>query len=408
MMSWLRRSAGQPAGTKQEQLLARLVNVDVWLLGAVLLIMGLGLVMVFSASSARAAHDMGNPYYYLMRQSIYVVLSLAAMYIGMRIPARVWMESGPILLWFSIALLLLVLLPGIGMTVNASRRWINLVVLRFQPSEFFKFGLLVFMAGYVLRKGAALHSFRHGLLPVVAILTISGLLLLKEPDMGAFVVAVAIAGGILFLGGLPMRFVLGGALVVLALFTLLAIAEPYRLARLTAYRDPWAHPYDSGFQLIQSLIAFGRGGVFGVGLGEGVQKMFYLPEAHTDFILAVIGEELGLVGVLAVLALFVLATLRMFFIAQRAESQGRRFESLMCYGVLIWFSMQALASVGVNLGALPTKGLTLPLMSYGGSSLLFMALAIGVVLGVSATLQPAETQVPAEDAYPDQFARRES
>lgn len=385
----------------------RLSRVDPWLMGVVLLIMGFGLVMVFSASAARAAHDTGNPYYYLVRQSVYLFLSLIAMYVGMRVPARVWMERGPMLLWFSLLLLMLVLIPGIGMTVNASRRWINLIVLRFQPSELFKFAILVFMAGYVLRKGRALESIRQGLLPVGAVLLIGGLLLLKEPDMGAFVVAVVIAGGILFLGGLPMRFVLGAGLIVSVLFALLAVAEPYRLARLTAFRDPWAHPFDTGFQLIQSLIAFGRGGVFGVGLGEGVQKMFYLPEAHTDFILAVIGEELGLVGVLGVIALFVFAAFRMFFVARRAEVQGRRFEALLCYGVLIWFSVQALASIGVNLGALPTKGLTLPLMSYGGSSLLFMTLAIGVVLGVSATLQPAENQAAATDSS-DQFARRAS
>lgn len=385
------QAAGNGQAKRQPGLLSQM---DPWLLGGVLLLMGLGLVMVFSASAARAGHDLGNPYHYLIRQAVYVAASTAAMFGVARVPMAFWRERGPLLLLISLVLLVLVLIPGIGVTVNASRRWINLFVMRLQPSELFKLALLIFMAGYVVRKGQALQSLKDGILPIVAVLVIGGLLLLMEPDMGALVVAVVIAGGIIFLGGLPLRYVAVGGSLAAAALAWLAIAEPYRLARMTAFRDPWAHPLDSGFQLIQSLIAFGRGGFFGVGLGEGVQKMFYLPEAHTDFILAVIGEELGLVGVLAVLSLFVLVTVRIFRVAQAAEQAGFAFEALLSYGVMIWFAAQALASIGVNLGALPTKGLTLPLMSYGGSSLLSMAAAIGIVLGISARLQPALRKQP--------------
>lgn len=365
-------------------------NMDLWLLGGVLLLMGLGLVMVFSASATRAEHDIGNPYYFLERQAAYLVLSLAALFAAARVPVEFWRERSPALLLVSVLMLALVLIPGLGITVNASRRWLNLLIFRVQPSEIFKFTLLVFMAGYVVRKGKSMQSLRDGLLPVVAIIGVAGLLLLMEPDMGALVIAVAIAGGIIFLGGLPMRYVAVGGGAAAAMLAWLAVAQPYRLARITSFRDPWAHPLDTGFQLVQSLIAFGRGGVFGVGLGEGIQKMFYLPEAHTDFILAVIGEELGLVGVLAVIGLFVLVTFRMYRIGQAAERAGQLFESLVAYGVMIWFAVQAVASIGVNLGALPTKGLTLPLMSYGGSSLIVMAAAIGVVVGIGARVQPVK------------------
>lgn len=385
------QAPGNGQAKRQPSLLSQM---DPWLLGGVLLLMGLGLVMVFSASAARAGYDLGNPYHYLIRQAVYVAASTAAMFGVARVPMAFWRDRGPLLLLISLVLLVLVLIPGIGVTVNASRRWINLFVLRLQPSEVFKLALLIFMAGYVVRKGQALQSLKDGILPVVAVLVIGGILLLMEPDMGALVIAVVIAGGIIFLGGLPLRYVVVGGSLAAAALAWLAIAEPYRLARMTAFRDPWAHPLDSGFQLIQSLIAFGRGGFFGVGLGEGVQKMFYLPEAHTDFILAVIGEELGLVGVLAVLSLFLLVTVRIFRVAQAAEQAGFAFEALLSYGVMIWFAAQALASIGVSLGALPTKGLTLPLMSYGGSSLLSMAAAIGIVLGVSARLQPALRKQP--------------
>lgn len=380
---WIAGTGRRPAAR-----VSPLSGMDRWLLAGVLILMGLGLVMVFSASAARAAHDSGNAYYFLLRQAVYVLISVVAMLAMARIPVDFWRERGPFLLLISLIFLLVVLIPGIGLKVNASQRWLNLVLFRFQPSEFFKFALLVFMAGYILRRGRALGNFSTGLLPVIAILGVAGALLLLEPDLGALVIAAVIIGGMLFVGGLPLRYMVIGGIVVGGALLWLAIAEPYRLARMTAFRDPWAHPLDSGFQLIQSLIAFGRGGVFGVGLGEGVQKLFYLPEAHTDFILAILGEELGLVGVLAVMGLCVLVTVRLFLLARMAEKAAYPFEALLCYGVMIWFAVQSLASMGVNLGALPTKGLTMPLMSYGGSSLLFMAMAMGVALGVSVRIQP--------------------
>lgn len=360
---------------------------DPLLLFSLLSLLGLGLVMVFSASAPLSVSNFGNPYHFLIRQALFLAVSLGIGYAILRLNIDWGRWAGPGV-WVALGLLVLTLIPGVGVEVNHSQRWLPLGPVRLQASEFFKLAMLLFTARYVVALGTRVGEIRRGLAPLALVLGTGGVLLLMEPDMGAFVVSTAIVGGILFLGGLPWRLVASvGAIGALG-FAWLA-TEPYRLARITAFQNPWADPYGSGFQLIQSLIAFGRGGITGVGLGESIQKQFYLPEAHTDFILAVIGEELGLVGVLLVMALFVLLCARIFTAARQAAARGWIFDALVAHGVMIWVAVQTLANVGVNLGALPTKGLTLPLMSYGGSSLVASAIAMGWVLRLSHRLRTA-------------------
>ncbi len=349
----------------------------------ILVLLGFGLIMVYSASAPIAQHETGNPFFFAERQGLFVILAAAVLYYFSRIDLDFWERMTFPLMIISLIALVMVFLPVIGVAVNGSHRWINFIIVRLQPSELLKFALLLFLARYVVRKGELLGKFKEGLWPIFVVLGLLGLLLLLQPDFGSFAMVVLLTGVMLFLGGLPITYVLLAGIVAGGALGILAVSAPYRLARITAFQNPWADPYGAGFQLVQSLIAFGRGGIFGVGLGDGIMKYFYLPESYTDFILAVIGEELGMIGVWALAIFYSVACWRIYRIGRRAAAAGDAFFALFCYGTLTWFGGEAVMSMGVNLGALPTKGFALPLISYGGSALVFLCASLGVVLAVS-------------------------
>ena len=357
--------------------------VDWTLLTTALMLLGIGLVMIASASVGIAERQLGDPGYYLTRQLIYVGMGLTVAWVAWRVPLAVWERVGPILVIVSLLLLVMLFIPGLGRTVNGATRWLLLGPFNLQVSELVKFAMVVYLAGYLVRRGDAVRTTIGGFLTPMVLVMIFAALLLRQPDFGATVVLLATALGMMFLGG--VRLWLFGVLVAMALGSMaaLAISSPYRMERLTAFLNPWADPFNSGFQLTQALIAFGRGEWFGVGLGASVQKLFYLPEAHTDFVYAVLAEELGTVGASAVVLLFVLLVTRIFRIGRHAAEAGMGFAAHVCYGIALWFALQAFINMGVNMGLLPTKGLTLPLMSYGGSSIVVMCAAIALVLRVS-------------------------
>jgi len=365
---------------------------DVSLAWAALLLLAIGLVMVYSASIAIAeasAHTGYRAWYFLFRHALFLAAGVAAAVVAFQIPMKAWQRLAPWLFLGGAALLLLVLIPGIGKSVNGSRRWLSLGLVNLQPSEFMKLAVLLYAASYAVRKATLLHArqpLKHtllrGFLPLFAVMIAVGALLLLEPDFGAFVVIVAIAFGILFLGGLDWR-VFAALLVLLpAGLAAILVAAPYRLQRLAAFLDPWSDPYGKGYQLSHSLIAFGRGEWLGVGLGASVEKLFYLPEAHTDFLLAVIAEELGFAAVFAVIALFVWVLFRAYAIGRQAARLERPFASLVAHGIGMWIGVQAFINIGVNMGVLPTKGLTLPLLSFGGSGIVANCIAIALLLRV--------------------------
>lgn len=350
------------------------------LLIGVLALLLLGLLMVTSASITSADRDMGTPLYYLIRQSAYLAVGAVAGAICMTVPLRVWEQSSSVLLIFAYLLLIAVLIPGVGREVNGSTRWLPLGPVNLQVSEPARLLILVFVAGYVARRSGELASTAMGFLKPVGLVLLACLLLLLEPDFGAATVLMATTMAVLFAGGVRLRyfFALLGPLV--AALAILAITSPYRLRRLTAFLDPWADPYDSGFQLTQSLIAIGRGEWTGVGLGGSVQKLFYLPEAHTDFVFAVYAEEFGLLGVILLIGLYGLIVWRILAVSARCARADDIFAACLTFGLGTWLGAQAFVNVGVNMGLLPTKGLTLPLMSFGGSSLIVCCAAIGIVL----------------------------
>lgn len=346
-------------------------------------LLGLGLVMIASASVGLADRQVGDPAYYLVRQSLYVGLGLAAALISWQVPLSVWERSGPLWIIGSLLLLLALFIPGLGHSVNGSTRWLLMGPFNLQVSELVKLALIIYLAGYLVRRGEEVRNTVGGFVkPMVLIGLLAGLLL-AEPDFGATAVLVATGLVMIFLGGVRLWFF--GVLVLFALgaLALLAITSPYRMERLTTFLNPWADPFNSGFQLTQALIAFGRGEWFGVGLGSSVQKLFYLPEAHTDFVYAVLVEELGMVGGSIVVMLFAVLVSRVFRIGRSATEAGMTFAGYLCYGVGIWFALQAFINMGVNMGLLPTKGLTLPLMSYGGSSMIVMCVALALVQRVA-------------------------
>lgn len=357
---------------------------DDGLIWAIALLLSVGFVMVYSASIAyaEADPDTHNRYFYLIRHGVYLTISLIVSWIVFHIPSRIWQEKAPYLFVGAFILLILVLVPGIGKVVNGSRRWINLVVLNLQPSELMKMAVVLYAANYTVRKADWMHSFSKGFLPMAVAVIASGALLLLEPDFGAFTVIAAIAMGTLFLGGINGRIFAALSVVSLGAFVVLIISSPYRLQRVTGFMDPWQDPYGKGYQLSHSLIAFGRGEWLGVGLGGSVEKLFYLPEAHTDFLMAVIAEECGFIGIVAVVGLFAYVVRRAFMIGVEARKQERYFQSLVAQGVGIWLAVQSFINIGVNMGLLPTKGLTLPLLSYGGSALLANCSALAIVLRI--------------------------
>ena len=351
-----------------------------WTLVALVLALAcIGLVFVYSASIPYATQKLSDGSFFLRRQELYLLIAAAAFYAASQTPLRFWRRAALPGILLGIGLLVLVLIPGIGREVNGSLRWIAVGGLRLQPSELVKIAFVLYLALLLTRRDQ--RSVVPLLGPLVVLLFIT-LLLLAEPDLGAATVLAMTAAGMLFLAGLPMwQFLLLNS-ALLSSVALLTIFSPYRLARLTGFVDPWADPLASGFQLTQSLMAFGRGGWDGVGLGQSVQKLFYLPEAHTDFLLAVIAEELGLIAVLLLLASYIWLMFRAFAIAAQARLADGQFGCLVAYGVGLLIGLQGLINMGVNMGVLPTKGLTLPLLSYGGSSLLFSAIALGLLLRI--------------------------
>ena len=360
-------------------------GVDAVLVWSTLLLLAIGLVMVYSASIAYAATDKDTNYritYYLTRQAVFIGVGLLAALVAYQIPTRLWQQYAPYAFLFGLTLLVMVLIPHVGREINGSRRWLGLMVINLQPSELMKLFVVLYAADYTVRKAAYMHSLIKGFVPMFFVMLITGGLLLAEPDFGAFAVITAIAMGTLFLGGMNWRLFVGLVLTLGIGFVLLVTTSEYRYKRVLGFLNPFADPLGKGYQLTHSLIAFGRGEVLGVGLGGSVEKLHYLPEAHTDFLLAIVAEELGFVGVAAVLGLFLLLVWRIFAVGKQALKLERYWSALAAYGVAIWIGGQALINIGVNVGWLPTKGLTLPLMSFGGSGTVANLMALGLVLRI--------------------------
>ncbi len=347
-----------------------------------ILIVVMGLVMVASSSMMVSTRTYNTPFHYLFRQVFSVTIGAILCALVVQMPLRIIEKHSRILLIVALALLALVLIPGIGRSVNGSRRWLHLGPLNFQVSELAKLLYIIYLAGYLHRFRDKLgENHRTVVLPIILLGITSGLLLL-EPDFGSAVVIAATTFGLLFLAGVRIRYFIVLIGLAMAALAALAVVSPYRLLRLTSFLNPWADQFGSGYQLTQSLIAFGRGGVTGVGLGESIQKLFYLPEAHTDFLFAVLGEEEGLVGMVTILLLYAIFFWRVFVIGHRAYKERLFFAAFLAYGLGLWLSFQVLINIGVNVGLLPTKGLTLPLMSYGGSSILTNFVLIGLILRI--------------------------
>ncbi len=366
---------------------SRMMEYDQPLLWAVLILVTLGLVMVYSASIALPDGPKYAKYsssHFLIRHAISIVIAFTIGVLAFKVPLKVWDRLAPAIFALAFIMLIFVLIPGVGKGVNGAKRWIPLGITNFQPSELMKLAVVLFAAWYTVQRQEYLHTVVKGLLPMGAAVIAVGVLLLWQPDMGAFMVIAVIAMGLLFLGGINAK--LFGALTVLAIssFASIIIFSEFRRQRIFAYLDPWNEEFAAGkaYQLTHSLMAFGRGEWFGVGLGGSIEKLHYLPEAHTDFILAVIGEELGFVGVAVVIGIFYWIIRRAFLIGRTALQLDRSFAGLVAKGIAIWIGWQAFINMGVNLGILPTKGLTLPFVSFGGSGLMMNAVAIAILLKI--------------------------
>ena len=355
---------------------------DAKLMFSVIMLLGIGLVMVASSSIEIADRVTGDPLYYFKRQFVFALMGISAGFMLTKIRLAHWENSGMAILIFMVLLLVLVLIPGLGRTVNGSTRWLAIGPLSLQVSEVVKLLLIIYLAGYVVRQGKQIRESFIGFIKPMLVLVVLFTLLLLEPDFGAAMVLLITSLGMLYLAG--VKFWKFGLLLMTSAISMgfVAIASPYRVERFTAFLNPWSDPFGSGFQLTQSLIAIGSGAWSGLGLGASVQKLFYLPEAHTDFVFAVIAEELGLVGATIVIALFILLIYRCFAIGKMVDKKGMRFGAQIAYGIGIWLGLQAFINIGVNTGVLPTKGLTLPFISSGGSSLLVVCAAIGLITRV--------------------------
>ncbi|MFN0000745.1 MAG: putative lipid II flippase FtsW [Betaproteobacteria bacterium] len=365
----------------------RMASFDQVLVWVTVALLAWGLVMVYSASIAMPENPKFTRYthtHFLLRHMMWLAISFVAALVALQIPIAKWEQIAPWLFVVSLALLIAVLIPQVGKGVNGARRWLVIGPMTFQPSELAKFAVLLYASDYMVRKMEVKENFFRAVMPMGIAVAVVGLLLLAEPDMGAFMVIAVIAMGILFLGGVNARMFFLIAAILLVAFALMIALSDWRRERIFAYLDPWSekHALGKGYQLSHALIAIGRGEIFGVGLGGSVEKLHWLPEAHTDFLLAVIGEEFGLVGVLSVICLFLWLTRRMIHIGRQAIALDRVFAGLVAQGVGVWMGFQAFINMGVNLGALPTKGLTLPLMSFGGSAILVNMIAIAVVLRI--------------------------
>jgi cell division protein FtsW len=360
-------------------------EVDLTLLWSSLILLLVGMVMVYSASIAiaEAGRFTGNhPAYYLVRHGVFLTIGLVAAGVTFQVPLSTWQKLAPWLFVAGFILLALVLIPGVGRDVNGARRWLSLSVANLQPSELMKLFAVLYAADYTIRKMPHMHDLKRAFLPMAGAMVAVGVLLLKEPDFGAFVVIISIAIGILFLGGMRARLFAILIAVLVVAFAVLIIVSPYRRDRIFGFMDPWSDAFGRGYQLSHALIAFGRGELLGVGLGASVEKLFYLPEAHTDFLLAVIAEELGFTGVVVVIILFGLLIQRAFVIGRQAVALERLYPALVAQGIGIWIGIQGFINMGVNMGLLPTKGLTLPLMSFGGSGILANCVALAILLRV--------------------------
>jgi cell division protein FtsW len=371
------------AGPVQEAAPEFAADYDRVLLLLYLALVCIGLVMVASASIGIADEQTGDPFYYAKRQFLRVLLSLALLWFACRIPLEFWNRNGMLLMLGSIVLLACVLIPGLGHTVNGSTRWLNFGLFTFQVSEIAKLFLVIYLSGYLTRRSGEIKTNMMGFIKPMLILAVASGLLVMEPDFGAAAVLLMTGLGMIFLGGVRFLQFVVFLVGTLAIMSLLAVSSPYRLARITSFLDPWADPFNSGFQLTQSLIAIGSGGWFGSGLGGSIQKLFYLPEAHTDFMFAIFAEEFGLIGQVVLIGLFGMLALRCFSIARMVMQKQQAFGAYLAYGVGLLITLQAVINIGVNMGVLPTKGLTLPFISYGGNSILSMSFAVGLLLRVS-------------------------
>ena len=377
------RAHVEVGGVRAVQLMA----FDQALVAVVGALIALGVVMVYSASIAMPDNPKFANYsqaFFLQRHLLSLAIAFVVALVVVQVPISFWEKQAPVVFLISLILLVVVLVPFIGKVVNFSRRWIPLGIMNFQPSELAKLAIALYAANYMVRRMDARENFFRAVTPMVVAVAFVGALLLRQPDMGAFIVIATIAMGILFLGGVNARMFFLIAAVIIATFALIIAFDDLRRERILAYLDPWNPKYaqGKGYQLTHSLIALGRGEIFGQGLGSSVEKLHYLPEAHTDFLLAVIGEELGFIGVATVIVLYFWLTRRIFHIGRQAIALDRVFAGLMSQGIGIWIGFQAFINMGVNLGVLPTKGLTLPLMSYGGSAILMNLIAMALVLRV--------------------------
>lgn len=360
----------------------RKATIDMPLLVSVVGIVILGLIMVASASIDISEQQFSSPFHFLVRQMIFLFVALVIARFILRTPMEKIAEYSPNIFIISMVLLILVLIPHIGRSINGSSRWIGIGAIGLQVSEFAKLAVILYLSGYLVRQNAQIQQHVSGFIRPLCVLTIVLLFLLKEPDFGAAVVIISTGMALMFLAGMPIRYFVLLLVLVGSVFTLLAIESPYRLLRITSFMHPWENQYGSGYQLTQALIAFGNGGFSGVGLGSSIQKLFYLPEAQTDFLFAVLAEELGLLGITCVFVFYTLLVIRSLIIAKKANLCGDYYSSFVAFGIGIWLGLQFLINVGVNSGVLPTKGLTLPLMSYGGSSLLIDICAIALLFRI--------------------------
>jgi len=373
------QKASNPAAPLAPQ---KILLYDPYFILSVVALIALGLIMVASASMAMSERQFSQPFHYLFRQGMYVILGILVVLIVVRIRIKFWYKISSVLLVGSLFLLVLVLVPGLGHSVNGSTRWISFGPIGLQVSELAKMAIVLYLSGYLVRRNEEVRTQISGFIKPMIVLGLMAGLLLLEPDFGATSVIMLTALVMMFLGGVRLwQFVILLVCVFVAM-GVLAIASPYRLLRLTTFLNPWAHQFNSGYQLTQSLIAFGRGGILGVGLGGSIQKLFYLPEAHTDFLFAVLAEELGFIGVLGVICIYVVLIWRALLIGRRAQLAKLYFSGFSAYGFATWLGMQAFVNIGVNSGILPTKGLTLPLLSYGGSSMLVLFVVIAILLRI--------------------------
>ena len=380
-------TATQPLKLKQSDVVAAKlgpsVALDGWLLASGCGLLGLGLVMVTSSSLAIAEAQKVSPFYYAIRHAVAIAIGVFLAFLLYRTPLERIERVSIWLIWGALALLILPWIPGLGVELNGALRWISLGFTNFQVVEATKLLMIMYMAGYCVRQRSQLPVQWRGILKPLGMINIAVLLLLAQPDFGSAALILSVSLGLLWLAGARASYFSVIAIIGITAMAGIAVLEPYRLQRFVGFLDPWADPYKSGFQLTQALIAVGRGGWFGVGLGDSVQKLFYLPEAHSDFIVAVIAEELGLAGIVLVLTLFALFVGRAFQLGARALALGKYYASYCAYGIALWFSLQVLVSIGVNLGVLPTKGLTLPLISAGGSSVMISVAALGLLFNIS-------------------------